>query len=113
MSAVAGEAPVYYRIDLEGDGGDTTEVSDAQLVEQLAAQTRGDATPPPASGREPTKHRPHHVDAVPPPPLGPEASAFADRVRYALMFRLGFGPEKVEGVLDYARSLMPRAGARR
>lgn len=99
MTANAGEAPIYYRIDLEEGDADTTEVSDAGFLEQLAAQTRGETTPPPA--------RPA------PPLLGPEASAFADRVRYALMFRLGFGPDKVEDVIDYARSLMPREGAGR
>lgn len=73
------------------DVEESTAVTPPAVLVELQAETRTGVTPPPA-----------------PAPLGPEAQAFADRIRFALGFELGWSPARIDRLIERARSLMPR-----
>lgn len=78
---------VVVLIANEQGNEDPTGVAPADVVEVLTAKSR--AAPPPL-------------------PLGPEATALVDRVRFAMRLMLGAHEEDIEAVVRVAREHMPR-----
>lgn len=97
MTAVAGRTPderasaFVDALELEVDVEEVTEVTPPAVLLELAAETRTGVTPAPG-----------------PAPLGPEARDFAERLRFALGFEVGWSPVRIDRLIERVQSLMPR-----